>query len=138
MPSEIAAQAGAAAVAADMTNRGIDSLTHLSDRDIVEKASKTKNGEKFISLYNGITVYKNEEKDARSLLARIAMYTSDEEQIMRIFKSSGQYREGKSDDYYNKLIGEEKHFVASIKDKLKPPIINIQNSNRGYSGLNSK
>ncbi len=139
-PSEVAAMsaASATAIAVDMSGKGIDSLTHLSDRDIVERASKTKSGEKFISLYNGITLYKNEEKDARSLLARIAMFTSDEEQIMRILKSSGQFKESKPNGYYNKLIGEEIRFVEGIKDKLKPPISSIQNSNRGYSGLNSK
>ncbi len=139
-PSEVAAMsaASATAIAVDMSGKGIDSLTHLRDRDIVERASKTKSGEKFISLYNGITLYKNEEKDVRSLLARIAMFTSDEEQIMRILKSSGQFKESKPNGYYNKLIGEEIRFVEGIKDKLKPPISSIQNSNRGYSGLNSK
>ena len=99
-PSEVAAiAAGEAAVEeetvapVEMTGRGIESLTRMDDRDVVDRASKTKHGEKFLQLYNGVSVLGNEEKDERSLMARLAMFTKDDkEQLMRVFKSSGLFR----------------------------------------------
>ena len=72
-PSEIAAQematravVGATIATVDMAGRGIDSLTHLSDRDVVERARATRSGEKFDTLYNGGSLLGSEAKDERS------------------------------------------------------------------------
>lgn len=121
-PSEVAEQAAVEAAvvgtvaAVEMTGRGIDSLTRMDDRDIVDKASKTKHGDKFLALFNGESVLGTEEKNERSLMARLAMFTGDNtEQLLRIFQASGQYRDGKTDGYYEQMAKEEMQFVAGLK-----------------------
>lgn len=138
-PSEIAAKSMASVMAVDMTGRGIESLTKMSDREVVESASSTKNGEKFSALYNGISVHKNEEKDARSLLARIAVFTGeDKEQLLRIFQSSGQFREGKPSGYYDNLAQQEMQFVSRLRSENKLSSQIIDKGKGGHVGLNSK
>lgn len=88
----------------DMKGRGIDSLTRMSDREIVEKAYHTKSKEKFSLLYNGGSLFNDEEKDERSLMARIAMFTNgDQEQLLRVFRSSGQFRDSKPNAFYEAM-----------------------------------
>lgn len=145
-PSEIAAQdiaaravVGATIATVDMTGRGIDSLTHLSDRDVVERAKATKNGEKFDKLYNGGSLLGSEEKDERSLMSRLAMFTSDEEQLLRILKSSGQYRDEKPNAYYRKMIKDEIKFVEGLKGKQpSAPVHSIGSDKGGHRGINAK
>ena len=99
----------------DMTGRGIDSLTRMDDREVVERASKTKQGTKFSALFNGFDVLGSEEKNERSLMARLAVHTSDKEKLLRIFKASGQYSDEKPNAYYEKLADEELRFVSGLK-----------------------
>ena len=127
LPSEAAAQAadGAAVVgeeaAVDMTDRGIESLTRMDDRDVVDRASKTKHGEKFLALFNGEAVLGTEEQNERSLMARLAMHTGeDKEQLLRIFRASGQYHDEKPNSYYEKMAEEEMQFVAGLKKPVTP------------------
>lgn len=137
-PSVIAAM-GVAAVsqAVDMQGRGVESLTKMSDRDVVEKASKTKNGEKFTKLYNGESVLGSEEKDERSLMTRIAMFChGDKEQLMRVFRSSGQFRDGKPGNYYDEMAKQSLQFVSRIKaNEPKPTPVN---TGKGRFGMNAK
>ncbi len=65
-PSIIAAMsvAAVASVPINMAECGIESLTRMTDRDVVERASKTQNGEKFSQLYNGLSVLGSKEKDS--------------------------------------------------------------------------
>lgn len=127
-PSEIAAVAQEAAAAAavatvaavEMSGKGIESLTRMDDRDVVDKASKTKHGDKFLALFNGEKVLATEEQNERSLMARLAMHTGENaEQLLRIFRASGQFREDKPNAYYKKMANEEMQFVATLK-KPKP------------------
>ena len=99
----------------DMSDRGIDSLTRMDDREVVERASKTRHGTKFSALFNGFDVLGSEEKNERSLMARLAVHTSDKEKLLRIFKASGQYRDEKPNAYYEKLADEELRFVSGLK-----------------------
>lgn len=145
-PSEIAAQematravVGATIATVDMAGRGIDSLTHLSDRDVVERARATRSGEKFDTLYNGGSLLGSEAKDERSLLSRLAMFTGDEEQIMRILKSSGQYRDEKPNAYYQQLIKDEIKFIEGLKGKHTSGPVRSSGSGKGvHSGINAK
>lgn len=123
-PSEVAAQIAADAAvigtiaAVDMAARGIESLTRMDDRDVVDKASKTKHGEKFLALFNGELVLGTEEQNERSLMARLAVHTGENtEQLLRIFRASGQFREDKPNSYYEKMAKEEMQFVAGL---IKP------------------
>lgn len=132
-PSEVAAQVAAETAvigtiaAVDMTSRGIESLTRMDDRDVVDKASKTKHGEKFLALFNGESVLDTEEKNERSLMARLAIHTGENtEQLLLIFRASGQFREDKPNSYYEKMAKEEMQFVAGL---TKPaPIITAAKS----------
>ena len=104
-----------AAKAVDMTGRGIDSLTRMEDRELVERASATKQGAKFSALFNGISVLGSEEKNERSLMARLAVHTTDKEKLLRVFRASGQYRDEKPNAYYEKLAAEELGFIAGLR-----------------------
>lgn len=126
-PSEVAAQVAEEATvvgtvaAVEMAGRGIGSLTRMDDREIVERASKTKYGEKFLALFNGEAVLGDEEKNERSLMARLAMMTGENtEQLLRIFRASGQFREDKPNSYYEKMAKEEMQFVANLKPSVPP------------------
>ena len=97
----------------DMTGRGIDSLTREVDVEVVGKLCMMKSGEKFNQLYNGISVLGSEEMDERSLMTRLAILCwGDKEQLMRIFKSSGQYRDEKPNAFYENLADESIEFVS--------------------------
>lgn len=124
-PSEVAAEvAEEAAVvgtvaAVEMTGRGIESLTRMDDRDVVDKASKTKHGDKFLALWRGESVLGTEEQNERSLMARLAMHTGENtEQLLRIFRASGQFREDKPNVYYEQMAKDEMKFVAGLKKPL--------------------
>jgi len=135
-PSQVAARALSQDKKTDMTGCGVESLTRMSDREIVERAEKTKGGDKFNTLYNGGTLFGNEEKDARSLMVRVAMFCNgDQEQLMRIFKSSGQFKEEKSNELYEKMAKESMRYIDRIKQKEAAPIMN---TGKQRAGLNAK
>ena len=124
-PSAVAAasetETASAARTVDMTGRGIESLTRMEDRELVEKASKTKQGAKFSALFNGLDVLGSEEKNERSLMARLAVHTSDRDKLMRVFKASGQYRDDKPNAYYERMATEEIQFVSGLREKPAAP-----------------
>ena len=51
LPSIIAANASTKSKPVDMGKRGLDSLTRMSDIDVVERAKRTHGGEQFEKLY---------------------------------------------------------------------------------------
>lgn len=141
-PSEVAAEvAGEAAIitavaAVETTGRGIESLTRMDDRDVVDKASKTKHGEKFLALFNGESVLGTEEQNERSLMARLAMHTGDNtEQLLRIFRASGQFRDSKPNAYYEQMAKDEMKFIAGLK---KPIPTTTAAKNTGSRFTNTK
>lgn len=140
LPPSVIAAMGVEAVAnapVDMTNRGVESLTKMSDRDVVKQASKTKNGDKFTKLYNGESVLGNVEKDERSLMVRLAMFCNgDQEQLLRVFRSSGQFRDGKPDGYYEKMATESMQFVSRVSHKGQNPA--PIKTGKGRFGMNTK
>ena len=49
-------------------------------------------------------MFGDEEKDERALMVRLAMFCNgDEEQLMRVFRSSGQFRDEKPTALYQKM-----------------------------------
>ena len=138
-PSEIAARAmpATAGKPVDMSERGIESLTRMGDRDVVERASKTRDGAKFTQLYQGISLLETEEKNERSLMSRLAMFCNgDKEQLLRIFKSSGQFRDEKPNSFYERMAEQSLKFVESIKSKNASPLRPIWGKGKG--GVNAK
>lgn len=119
----------------DMSGRGIESLTKISDRDVVEQASKTKNGDKFTKLYNGESVLGNVEKDERSLMVRLAMFCKgDQEQLLRAFRSSGQFRDGRPD--YDEMAKQSMQFVSRVSQREQNPM--PIRTGKGRFGMNAK
>ena len=138
-PSEIAARAmpATAGKPVDMSERGIESLTRMGDRDVVERASKTRDGAKFTQLYQGISLLETEEKNERSLMSRLAMFCNgDKEQLLRIFKSSGQFRDEKPNSFYERMAEQSIKFVEGIKSKHTSPM--LPTWGKGKGGVNAK
>lgn len=122
----------------EMKNRGVDSLTRMGDREIIEKASKTSGGTKFSQLYNGLSVLGSEEKDEYSLMTRLAMYVNgDKEQLLRVFQSSKQFREGKPMEYYEMMADKSLGFVAGIKGNAAKDLPISKTPKTGF-GKNAK
>lgn len=140
-PSAVAAasetESASAARTVDMTGKGIESLTRMEDRDLVERASKTKQGAKFSALFNGVDVLGSEEKNERSLMARLAVHTSDKDKLMRVFKASGQYRDDKPNAYYEKMATEEMQFVSGLREKPAAPVASASAKAGRYANAKS-
>ena len=51
-----------------------------------------KQGAKFSALFNGIAVLGSEEKNERSLMARLAVHTTDKEKLLRVFRAKESAR----------------------------------------------
>ena len=100
----------------DMSNRGMDSLP-LSDRDVVTKAEQGEDGEIFRSLYDGERVTGEWEADANSIMRRMALHTSDKEQLLRAFRSSGQFREDFPAEEFDKMAAAAMTSVKEIVPK---------------------
>lgn len=142
-PSEVAAQVAeeaavvGAVAAVETASRGIESLTRMDDREVVDKASKTKHGDKFLALFNGESVLGTEEQNERSLMARLAMHTGENtEQLLRIFRASGQFREDKPNAYYEKMAKEEMQFVSTLKTP-KPTVTAAKNIGNRFKNTKS-
>ena len=116
-PSEIVARAMPQGKVTDISGRGENVLRRMSDREVLERAKKLNGAETFIRLYNGENVLGSEEKNERSLMSRIAMYCDgDKERLMRLFRSSGQYRDEKPNSYYGKIADDAILFISKIKN----------------------
>lgn len=80
---------------------GVEGLSIMSDRDVVEKACTAKHGETFKALYEGQDLQNNHSNSDMSLMNRLAFWCNgDKEQMLRIFATSGLYRPDKSASYY--------------------------------------
>lgn len=138
LPSIVAASATARSNPVDMRERGIDSLTRMSDIDVVESAKRTRGGEQFEKLYNGKTMFGDEEKDERALMARLAVFCNgDEEQLMRVFKSSGQYRGEKPNSLYEKMARQSIERIERLKGKVTV-VPARENAGKKHVGANAK
>ena len=91
--------------------KGVEGLSKMTDRDVVEKAIKSKGGETFKGLYEGQDLQNNHSNSDMSLMNRLAFWCNgDKEQMLRIFATSGLYRPNKSQDYYECTV------VKAIRD----------------------
>lgn len=75
----------------------------------------------------------SEEKEERSLMARLAMFCNgDKEQLLRVFRSSGQFRDDKPNAFYERMAGESMKFVERIQNENKVPMPNANNSGKRF------
>lgn len=139
-PSElVAAEVAAKALPVSMDGRGLESLTRMSDRETLSRAETYygKDG-KFSDLYHGKNVLKSEEASEYGLMVRLAIFCGgDKEQLIRVFRSSGQYREEKPNAYYEKMAENSLKFISDTKRSFAP-----MGEQSGFSkdkvGINSK
>lgn len=81
--------------------KGIEGLSVMTDREVVEKACAAKHGETFRALYNGQDIKNNHSNSDMAFMTRLAFWCNgDKEQMLRIFATSGLYRPNKSPEYY--------------------------------------
>jgi len=139
-PSElVAAEVAAKALPVSMDGRGKESLTRMSDREALSRAETYygKDG-KFSDLYHGKNVLKSEEESEYGLMVRLAMFCGgDQDRLLRVFRSSGQYREEKPNAYYEKMAENSLKFISDTKRSFAP-MGEQSGFSKGKVGINSK
>ena len=139
-PSElVAAEVAAKALPVSMDGRGLESLTRMSDRETLSRAETYygKDG-KFSDLYHGKNVLKSEEESEYGLMVRLAMFCGgDQDRLLRVFRSSGQYREEKPNAYYEKMAENSLKFISDTKRSFAP-MGEQSGFSKGKHGINSK
>lgn len=139
-PSElVAAEVAAKALPVSMDGRGLESLTRMSDREALSRAETYygKDG-KFSDLYHGKNVLKSEEESEYGLMVRLAMFCGgDQDRLLRVFRSSGQYREEKPNAYYEKMAENSLKFISDTKRSFAP-MGEQSGFSKGKVGINSK
>ena len=139
-PSElVAAEVAAKALPVSMDGRGLESLTRMSDRETLSRAETYygKDG-KFSDLYHGKNVLKSEEESEYGLMVRLAMFCGgDQDRLLRVFRSSGQYREEKPNAYYEKMAENSLKFISDTKRSFAP-MGERSGFSKGKVGINSK
>lgn len=139
-PSElVAAEVAAKALPVSMDGRGLESLTRMSDRETLSRAETYygKDG-KFSDLYHGKNVLKSEEESEYGLMVRLAMFCGgDKDRLLRVFRSSGQYREEKPNAYYEKMAENSLKFISDTKRSFAP-MGEQSGFSKGKVGINSK
>ena len=140
-PSElVATEVAARALPVSMDGRGKASLTRMSDRETLERAESfyRKKDETFFKLYNGKNVLPGEEKSESGLMLRLAMFCgNDEEQLLRLFKSSGQFRDEKPNAYYMKMASESMKSIQRMRESVTAATVS-SGATKGKVGINSK
>ena len=139
-PSElVAAEVAAKALPVSMDGRGLESLTRMSDRETLSRAETYygKDG-KFSDLYHGKNVLKSEEESEYGLMVRLAMFCGGyQDRLLRVFRSSGQYREEKPNAYYEKMAENSLKFISDTKRSFAP-MGEQSGFSKGKQGINSK
>lgn len=83
------------------TGQGVEGLSSMSDRDVVEKACSAKNGATFKAYYEGQDLKHNHSNSDMALMTYLAFWCNgDVDQMLRINATSGLYRPEKSPEYY--------------------------------------
>jgi hypothetical protein len=94
----------------------------MEDNQIIDKMLAAANGDKTLVLLNAdISGYPSPSEADQALCNLIAFWTQDPNQIDRIFRTSGLYREekwGKRQDYRNRTI---QRALSTLKEKYKKP-----------------
>lgn len=97
--------------------KGVEGLSLLNDKEVVEKAIHAKNGETFRKLYKGEDLQNNHSNSDMSLMNRLAFWCNgNKEQMLRIFATSGLYRENKKIEYYEYTATKA---IEDIQDRFQ-------------------
>ncbi len=117
-------------------NAGVEGLSTMTDKDLVDKAISSKGGDTFKALYNGQDLQNNHSNSDMSLMNRLAFWCNgDKEQMLRIFATSGLFRQNKSADYYEgtavKAIRDTMQRYQPQAQQMQNPTKPINNNNNG-------
>lgn len=95
----------------------VPSSSDLNDLRIISLAQGAKNGEKFMQLHRGDwSAYGSQSEADQALCNIIAFYTQDAEQINRIFRTSGLFRDKwEREDYATETIRKAVELVQETK-----------------------
>ncbi len=113
-------------------SRQEQSTITLSDQEIIEKASKAKNSDKFKRLFyeGNISGYPSGSEADLALVDLIAFYTQNEDQIISIMKQSALYDDKwNREDYQHRTIAKA---LSGSGDRYNP------GGNRGSNDKSSK
>ena len=69
-------------------------------------------------------------------MTRLAIFTDDKEQVMRLFRSSAQYRGEKPNAHYEKLADNALVFVQNMRADMAATT--IANASRTNAGVHAK
>lgn len=115
---------------------GEESYMRMVDRDLIERAERSKDGETFTRLYNGESLKRTKELNEYALMLRIGLYADGEDQLLRVFKSSGQYDPKQPEGYYENMAKEANGLVEQKRAQLAAASMNA--GNKAHSGINAK
>ena len=83
------------------TGKGVEGLSSMDDREMLDRAFSAKNGDTVKRLYNGESLRATHSDSDMSLMNYLAFWSNhDIEQMLRVFATSGLYRPEKSQSYY--------------------------------------
>ena len=105
--------------------KGIKGLSSMPDREVLEKAFASKDGETFKALFNGEDLKNNHSNSDMALMRRLAFWCNgDIDQMLRIFAASGLYRPDKSPEYYEysalKVLKDQSSYYHPKQSDSKP------------------
>ncbi len=105
--------------------KGIEGLSSMPDREVLEKAFASKDGETFKALFNGEDLKNNRSNSDMALMRRLAFWCNgDIDQMLRIFAASGLYRPDKSPEYYEysalKVLKDQSSYYHPKQSDSKP------------------
>ncbi len=83
------------------TGKGVEGLSSMDDREMLDRAFKAKNGDTVKKLYNGEDLRGNHSNSDMSLMNYLAFWSNhDIDQMLHVFSTSGLYRAEKPQSYY--------------------------------------
>lgn len=83
------------------TGKGVEGLSSMDDREMLDRAFTAKNGDTVKRLYRGEDVRGNHSNSDMSLMNYLAFWSNhDIDQMLRVFATSGLYRPEKPQSYY--------------------------------------
>ncbi len=137
-PSTIVARALATAAVINMAERGIDSLQRMCDKEVVERAQKVQGGDTFDRLYKGEKVFESDNKNEKILMMRLGMFCEgDTDMLMRVFQSSGQFRDNKPNSYYLQMAQQTMNILNNRRNNMQRNSPTL-GSVKSHFGMNTK
>ena len=117
------------------TGKGVEGLSSMDDREMLDRAFKAKNGDTVKRLYNGEDLRGNHSNSDMSLMNYLAFWSNhDIDQMLRVFSTSGLYRAEKPQSYY------EHTAIKAVKGTpvYTPPKASNSNKPSGNGSGNGK